>query len=448
MTVLILSINLFSFLAAILIKIFAYLLYLPGRRLLRFIFYKIIVRFYSWYFFIIRKLGWQQNKDGPIVFMIKQRFVHILVIGMTVFLLFINLSNKTKADDVLDTPEKTILANLIKNEFEADPADEQLIVETFDREETISAIQQSYLDNLSAFRPQQKANINGEEEDEDIKTIQNGGSIVKPDIASTKVTKRARTEIITYTINTGDTISTIAENFDINVTTILWENSLTAYSVIRPGDTLRIPPANGVSYAVAKGESLSSIAKKFSVGEDEIIKANKIEDGSKLSVGLKLFIPGGKKIQEVKTAPKANTRYTGFSAISDLIEKVPGSKSITGNKMVWPAGVRTITQYYSWRHTATDIAGPVGTPIYAADSGTIELEGWGRGYGNQIVINHGGGKKTRYAHLSKFYVEKGEKVTKGQAIAAMGSTGNSTGPHLHFEVIINSVKYNPLNYIK
>lgn len=116
--------------------------------------------------------------------------------------------------------------------------------------------------------------------------------------------------------------------------------------------------------------------------------------------------------------------------------------------MNWPAGVRKITQYFSWRHTGLDIAGPLGTPIYAADSGTVEIEGWGSGYGNQIVINHGGGKKTRYAHLSKFYVEKGEAVTKGQAIAAMGSTGWSTGSHLHFEVIINGTKYNPLNYIK
>ena len=107
-----------------------------------------------------------------------------------------------------------------------------------------------------------------------------------------------------------------------------------------------------------------------------------------------------------------------------------------------------ITQYYSWRHHAIDIANKTGTPIYAADAGVIEVAGWGAGYGNQIVINHGGGVKSRYAHMSKFYVKNGQKVSKGEAIGGIGSTGRSTGPHVHFEYIINGVKYNPLNYLK
>jgi len=94
------------------------------------------------------------------------------------------------------------------------------------------------------------------------------------------------------------------------------------------------------------------------------------------------------------------------------------------------------------------VANKVGTPLFAADSGVVEYAGWGRGYGNQIVIDHGGGKKTRYAHCSKFYVTKGEKVAKGETVAAMGSTGWSTGSHIHFEMIINGRKYNPLNYIR
>jgi len=116
--------------------------------------------------------------------------------------------------------------------------------------------------------------------------------------------------------------------------------------------------------------------------------------------------------------------------------------------MNWPTVGHYITQYYSWRHQGLDIANKIGTPLYAADAGVIETAGWGRGYGNQIVINHGGGKKTRYAHLSKFYTKKGQKVDKGEAIGTMGSTGRSTGPHLHFEIIINNIKYNPLNYIR
>lgn len=429
--------------------LFIFVIFKPLRLLFRFIFYKIIVRMYGWYFSVAKKIGWQRAKDNPLVFLIKQKFVHVLVVFMTVLLLFINLSAKTNAEDTLVAPQRTILADLVRNELdELDQQDSgQLIVETFDQEQTISTIQQSYLDNLGAFRPQATTNIKGEDEEEDIKTIQDGTSLVKPDIATTKISKRPRTEIITYTIQSGDTISTIAEQFDLKVTTILWENNLTVYSVIRPGDVLKILPTDGINYTIAKGDTLTSIAKKYDVDEAKIIETNKLGDGTKLAVGGKLFIPGGRKISTASSMPK-ETRYTGISAIVNLLKDQPDSTPVSGNKMNWPAGVRRITQYFSWRHTGLDIAGPIGTPIYAADSGVIEVEGWGTGYGNQIVIDHGGGKKTRYAHLSKFYVKKGERVTKGQAIAAMGSTGWSTGSHLHFEVIINSRKYNPLNYIK
>jgi len=425
--------------------VFTYIIFLPLRFILRIIFYKVIVRIYGWYFFIIKKLGWQRARHNPVVFLFKQKFVHILVVSMTALLLFINLSYRTSAENMPINPARTILADLISNEFNAPGYDDQqLIVETFNQEQTISAIQQSYLDNLSAFRPQTTASMSGEEEGGEIKTIQEGGSMVKPDIATTKISKRPRTETTTYVVEKGDTISTIAEKFEISVSTILWENNLSVYSLIRPGDKLRILPMSGLNHQVAKGDTLASIAKKYDIEENKIIEANKIADGSKLAVGDKLFIPGGKKISTPVAQP---TRYTGISTIVDLV-KDPGAAPVSGNKMNWPAGVRKITQYFSWRHTGLDIAGPLGTPIYAADSGTVEIEGWGSGYSNQIVINHGGGKKTRYAHLSKFYVEKGEAVTKGQAIAAMGSTGWSTGSHLHFEVIINGTKYNPLNYIK
>ena len=439
-------INLLLLLKKIVVAIFNYLVFKPLRSVLRIFFYKVVVKLYGLYFFVIKKVGLQRTRRNPVIFLFKQKFVHVLVVAMTVFLLFINLSSKTRAEDIAINPQKTILADLIKNEFDTpNNDDQQLIVETFDQEQTISAVQQSYLDNLSAFRPQSTASMNSEEEDEEMQTIQDGGSMVKPDIATTKITKRPRTGTIEYTIGNGDTISTIAEEFEINVSTILWENNLSVYSVIRPGDKLRILPMNGISYEVARGDTLASIAKKYGVEEGQITEANKLTDGSKLAVGLKVIVPGAKKISATPT--RQQTRYTGLSAIVDLVKK-PGAAPTSGNKMNWPAGVRRITQYFSWRHTASDIAGPVGTPIYAADSGTIEVEGWGTGYGNQIVINHGGGKKTRYAHLSKFYVKKGEEVTKGQAIAAMGSTGWSTGPHLHFEVIINGTKYNPLNYIK
>ncbi len=427
---------------------FIYFIYKPIRLILRFIFYKVVVKAYCYYLSLIKKLGWSDlGKDYFHVFF-HQKLVHVLVVVITLLLLFINLAPKTKAGDWTDKPRKTILASLIKSEFGDLGEGEQFIVESFDQEASISTTQQTYLDNLASFKVQPKVKLEGvaeeEEEDEVMTTIQGGTAIVKPDIASTKITKRARTKIITYTVEPGDTISTIAEGFEISVNTILWENNLSAYSIIRPGDKLTILPLSGVTHEVVKGENLSSIAKKYNIEEEKISEANNLASDVTLGIGQKLIIPGGKK---ETYAQYTSTIYTGFSAIRDII-KVPDAKPAAGNKMNWPTVGSRITQYYSWRHHAIDIANKTGTPIYAADAGTVEYIGWGTGYGNQIVIDHGGGKKTRYAHLSKFYVKKGQKVSKGETIGAMGSTGWSTGSHLHFEVIINGVKYNPLNYIR
>jgi len=263
-------------------------------------------------------------------------------------------------------------------------------------------------------------------------------------LVSTTKTKRARQEIVYYTVQSGDSVGTIAVEFDISVNTILWANNLSAYSLIRPGQQIKILSETGILHKVTRGENLSHISNKYNVEADKILESNKLIDASKLSIGQELMIPGGRKTAYAKAS--AST-YTGVSAVKDLF--APSSSTpVSGNKMNWPTVGHRITQYYSWRHTGLDIANKIGTPIYAADSGVVEIAGWGRGYGNQILINHGGGKKTRYAHLSKFYVSKGDTVDKGQTLGAMGSTGWSTGSHLHFEVIINNRKYNPLNYIR
>lgn len=427
---------------------FVYFIYKPVRLILRFIFYKGVVKIYCFYLSLIKKLGWSNLGRDYFHIFFHQKLVHILVIVITLLLIFTNLAPKTKAGGWADKSRQTILASLIKSEFSDLEEDEQFTVESFDKEATISVLQQTYLDNLASFKVQPKVNVGGmteeEERDEVIPTIQGGTTIVKPDIASTKITKRARTEIITYIVEPGDSASTIAEEFEISVSTILWENNLSAYSIIRPGDKLTILPLSGVTHKVVRGENLSSIAKKYKVAEEKILTANKLANDVILGVGQKLIIPGGKKRTYV---PYTATIYTGFSAIRDIV-RAPDAKPVAGNKMNWPTVGRRITQYYSWRHHAVDIANKTGTPIYAADAGLVEYIGWGKGYGNQIVIDHGGGKKTKYAHLSKFYVKKGQRVSKGETIGAMGSTGWSTGSHVHFEVIINGRKYNPLNYIK
>ena len=425
---------------------FVYLVFKPLRFILRLFFYKVLVKLYSRYLSLYNKLGGNRLKQNLPALIFHQKLVHVLVALITIILVFTNLTASTKAGSPTDKAQKTILYSLIKNEFGDFKEDEQLVVETFDQEITISDTQQSYLDNLSSVRVQPQASMRTDNAEIDnlASTIQNGASIVKPNIASTKITKRQRTKTVTYTVQPGDTISTIAAEFDVSVSTILWENNLSVYNIIHPGDKLDILPINGITHKVARGENISSIAKKYKTTENKILSANKLAEGEILRVGQKLLIPNGRKVNYAAYTP---TTYSGLAAIKQIV-KPPNAKPTAGNKMHWPTVGHRITQYYSWRHTAIDIANKIGTPIYAADAGVIEVAGWGTGYGNQIVINHGGGKKTRYAHLSKFYVKKGQKVSKGETIAAMGSTGWSTGPHVHFEVIINGRKYNPLNYVR
>lgn len=256
-----------------------------------------------------------------------------------------------------------------------------------------------------------------------------------------------RQAIVHYLVQNGDTVSSIARRFGLSVNTILWSNNLSAYSLIRPGDELIILPYNGITYTVKSGDTISKISARYEIDGEKITAANGI--GDSLKIGQQLIIPGGKKITErVAASTPRNTYTSGLSAIKNLI-KSPTVKS-TGAKMAWPTSGNRLTQYFSWRHNGVDIANKVGTPIYAAEAGIVEIAagGWNGGYGNTILINHGGGKKTRYGHLSKLFVGVGDEVERGENIGTMGSTGRSTGSHLHFEVIINKTRYNPLNYIK
>ncbi len=413
----------------------------PGRFILRFIFYKIVIKLYRLYFYLIKRLGLAESLS----LLLNQRLIHVIVVILVVLFTIINLTSKTQAVFSEDMAGHTFLSEIISSEF---GQNDQLIEEYFDEEASISPAQQTYLDNLSSVRSQPMAEMKSADEmqqtEEVSNLVQGGQAIVKPDLAQTKKTKQPRQEIIYYTVQPGDTISTIAFNFDISVNTVLWENDLNVYSLIRPGDKLTILPMTGISYKVIRGDNLSKIAKTYGVEENVILEANKLTDASQIAVGKKLIIPGGRKTYYASQTAKS---YTGLNALSDLL-KPRSALPAQGNKMNWPTVGYRITQYFSWRHHAVDIANKIGTPIYAADAGVVEYAGWGTGYGNQIVIDHGGGKKTRYGHLSKIYCKVGEQIDKGETIAAMGSTGYSTGPHLHFEVIINNLKYNPLNYVK
>ena len=282
----------------------------------------------------------------------------------------------------------------------------------------------------------------------DVSIVAGGSALSKPIIMTVGTSGKTRDSIIEYTVQPGDTLSSIAFNFNISISTVLWENNLTARSIIRPGDKLDIPPITGLYYKVKKGDNLQKIANRYTAQVADIVKFNKLkEDGTDLKIGAIIMIPNGVKPYEqvvvAKPKPTASTSYGR-----------PSVTEISTSGFVWPTAVHVITQYYGITHHAIDIAGgPIGTPNYAAKAGQVEVSqcGWNHGYGCYIIINHGNGVKTLYGHNSKLLVSPGDYVEAGQTIGLMGNTGNVrgiTGVHLHFEVQVNGVRVNPLSYVR
>lgn len=280
------------------------------------------------------------------------------------------------------------------------------------------------------------------DEDANSSLTQSGDALIRPDITGTDITPQARDKIITYVVLEGDTISEIADTFNINTSTILWENKIGPRDFIKPGQELVILPVSGVSYTIAKDDTLTGIAARYRSQSEHILEVNKLADASELRIGAKIIIPDG--IPPTPVAPAASSS----SALADLRDLFKPAKAIAG-KFNWPTNSKHITQYFrGWRHTGIDVGVRNGNPIYAAEDGIITTSGWNAGgYGYYIIVDHGNGITTLYAHNSKLLVKKGERIAKGEIIAQSGSTGRSTGPHLHFEVRINGNRVNPLDYL-
>ena len=257
-----------------------------------------------------------------------------------------------------------------------------------------------------------------------------------------------RGDIEYYEVQPGDVLGSIAERYGLSVVTILWANDLTSRSYIRPGDRLKILPVDGVVHKVASGDTVSKIAGLYNAEHEKIISFNKLQTGgADIVIGEELIVPGGEKTQPIRT-------YTAPASVARAFDQVsappPSISAPAGTGYLWPTSVRRISQYYGVLHTGLDIAGPVGSPLYASRSGRVIKSqcGWNGGYGCYVILDHGGGINTLYGHSSKLLVSVGETVVQGQTIALMGSTGRSTGPHIHFEVRVNGKRTNPLAYIR
>lgn len=255
---------------------------------------------------------------------------------------------------------------------------------------------------------------------------------------TTVVSAKPRDKIENYVVRNGDTLELIAKRFDVSVDTIKWANNLKT-DTIKPGQVLKIPPVTGVVHKVVSGETVYSIAKKYKVDPQNIVNFpfNDFADLDTFALipGQILYVPGG-VIEEEK--PVTVPRF-----IAQIQAGVKGTSNF-----IWPTS-GGITQYPVWYHMALDIANPAAPAILAADSGTVTFAGCVRyGYGCHIIIDHGNGYQTLYAHLSSISVSPGQAVSQGQAIGVMGSTGRSTGTHLHFEIRSGGQLLNPLNFLK
>lgn len=251
---------------------------------------------------------------------------------------------------------------------------------------------------------------------------------------------------IEYIVQPGDTVEKISQKFHVTPNTILKNNNPSKIDdVLEPGTKLTILPVDGIAHPVEKNETLAELSKRYHVGVQDIVDANELDNPHMITEKQKIIIPNATELKR-RPEPKPAMAASGHAHSGQNAQLV---KTETGRRLSWPTA-GTVTSNFGWRwfrmHNGMDIAGPVGTPIKAVKEGRVAYSGWMGGYGYCIDIDHGNGVVTRYGHNSALHVQTGQYVYRGQAIAAMGSTGHSTGPHLHFEVHVNGSAIDPRGY--
>ena len=257
---------------------------------------------------------------------------------------------------------------------------------------------------------------------------------------NTVVSEKVRDKIIEYTVQEGDTVSSVAEKFGVSENTVLWQNDLSSKDTIKAGQTLQILPVTGVSHKVQKGDTVYSIAKKYDAPAQGMVdfpyNTFVNDETFELAVGQVIIVPEGAPPSQTRTTPRVRRTVPDAGTV------------VASGSFVWPAGGQ-ISQNYAWYHKGIDIANRGAPNVVAADSGTVVYSGClGWGYGCHVIIDHGNGYKTLYAHLSSMYVNVGQGISRGVALGRMGSTGRSTGTHLHFEVIRNGLHLTPLSVLQ
>lgn len=304
------------------------------------------------------------------------------------------------------------------------------------------AMSVSFIDVKLANRVYEKIGENTS----DSQIILAGETIANTSIINTETSSKLDKKFERYVVQGGDTLSGIATKFGVSTNSIKWSNSsIKNIDNIKPGVTLLIPTATGILHKVVSGDSIASLASKYKSRSSLIIAYNDLY-GEELTVGETILIPNGIR-QDPKPKPAPTTIASSGTQSSGGGRYGSASSIASSGTFRFPTLVGRSGYYNGYHWWAIDIPNSIGTPIYAADSGRIveASYGYNGGFGNTILIDHGNGYQTRYAHMSTLRI-LGGYVSKGQVIGYMGSTGRSTGPHLHFEIIYRGAKQNPMRY--
>jgi murein DD-endopeptidase MepM/ murein hydrolase activator NlpD len=265
------------------------------------------------------------------------------------------------------------------------------------------------------------------------------------EVFQTNISEKPRDKTLSYTVENGDTLASIAKKYGISADTIRWANNMDSDD-LSVGQQLQILPVTGVSHKVEAGETVYNIAKKYDTDPQKIVDFpfNEFsnEEDFALVTGQNLIIPDG-------VQPEDQPTYTAKQQQGGTTSIARGQVPVSSGGWVFPVAGE-ISQYASWYHMALDIAGPVGTPVYAAHAGTVTrvvVGSYDTGYGNNVWIDDGDGIRSHYAHLNTATVSTGQSVAGGQLIGTRGNTGRSTGPHTHFEIEVNGSLVNPSIYV-
>jgi murein DD-endopeptidase MepM/ murein hydrolase activator NlpD len=272
--------------------------------------------------------------------------------------------------------------------------------------------------------------------------IRDDGTLLKPVAVDTSV-EDGRDLLRTHRVEAGDTLTGIASKFGVSMMTLWWANDLASKDDLQVGQILTIPPASGLVVTVSSGDTLESLARKYGVDTSAIVDANNLQDPV-LVIGQVLILPGA--IGSSIPTPKPVVSTSGGSA------RPPTTNG--DGRFVWPVagGNNYVSQQYTAGHGGLDIAADYGSKVRAATRGTIVFAGWkNNGGGYQVWIAHGSGLYTTYNHMSAVSVGRGQTVSRGQQVGRVGSSGNSTGSHLHFEVWRGQIwnggsRVNPMRY--